>query len=202
MEQCTPKKDILKDSDAVFQTINNFTTKPASPKAPTIQDFCIIKPISRGAFGKVFLGYKDGTTERLFAVKVMRKSEMINKNMVSQVITERNALALSRSPFCAFVDLNILLVSENKDFMDFWSRVCKLAGAASVQAVKSVDDISTIQKGFLLVGREVHPVLIEKAKDFNISVVSTVWVVQSLISGTCCNADAHESLTKFFADDC
>lgn len=30
----------------------------------------------------------------------MRKSEMINKNMVSQVITERNALALSRSPFC------------------------------------------------------------------------------------------------------
>lgn len=30
----------------------------------------------------------------------MRKSEMINKNMASQVITERNALALSRSPFC------------------------------------------------------------------------------------------------------
>lgn len=30
----------------------------------------------------------------------MRKSEMINKNMVSQVITERNALALSRSQFC------------------------------------------------------------------------------------------------------
>lgn len=30
----------------------------------------------------------------------MKKSEMINKNMVSQVITERNALALSRSPFC------------------------------------------------------------------------------------------------------
>lgn len=25
---------------------------------------------------------------------------MINKNMVSQVITERNALALSQSPFC------------------------------------------------------------------------------------------------------
>lgn len=30
----------------------------------------------------------------------MRKSDMINKNMVSQVITERNCLALSRSPFC------------------------------------------------------------------------------------------------------
>lgn len=30
----------------------------------------------------------------------MRKDIMINKNMVSQVVTERNALALSRSPFC------------------------------------------------------------------------------------------------------
>lgn len=30
----------------------------------------------------------------------MRKSDMINKNMISQVITERNVLALSRSPYC------------------------------------------------------------------------------------------------------
>uniref|UniRef100_A0A1B0DKZ7 Serine/threonine-protein kinase greatwall n=1 Tax=Phlebotomus papatasi TaxID=29031 RepID=A0A1B0DKZ7_PHLPP len=100
MEECTPKKDVLQDSDTVFRSISKFTTKPDSPKVPTIQDFCIIKPISRGAFGKVFLGYKDGNMDRLFAIKVMRKSEMINKNMVSQVITERNALALSRSPFC------------------------------------------------------------------------------------------------------
>lgn len=67
---------------------------------PTIKDFVIIKPISRGAFGKVFLGYKNNDSNKLYAIKVMRKSEMINKNMVSQVITERNALALSRSQFC------------------------------------------------------------------------------------------------------
>lgn len=41
----------------------------------------------------------------------MRKSEMINKNMVSQVINERNALALSRSPFC--VSLFYSLQSSN-----------------------------------------------------------------------------------------
>ncbi|XP_059621956.1 TP53-binding protein 1-like [Phlebotomus argentipes] len=102
----------------------------------------------------------------------------------------------------AFVDLNILLVSENSDFTDFWTRVCKLAGASSVQRVKSVNDISTIQKGFLLVGGDVSPILIEKAKDFNISVVSTVWVVQSLIAGTSCDPNAHEGLTKMFTDDC
>ncbi|GAB0092313.1 TP53-binding protein 1 isoform X1 [Sergentomyia squamirostris] len=102
----------------------------------------------------------------------------------------------------AFADLNIMLTSGSKDFTEFWSRVCKLAGAASVSTVKSLKDISTTEKGFLLVGGDVSPVMIEKAKDFNISVVSTVWVVQSLISGKCCSADAHESLSTLFTDDC
>lgn len=59
-----------------------------------------MKPISRGAFGKVFLAHKKSNKEQLYAIKVMKKSDMINKNMVAQVVTERNALALSRSPFC------------------------------------------------------------------------------------------------------
>ncbi|SPP81036.1 serine/threonine-protein kinase greatwall isoform X1 [Drosophila guanche] len=101
----TPKKtNSLIDSEQLLDKINILTTKPENhsnnAKLPTIKDFVIIKPISRGAFGKVFLGYKNNDSNKLFAIKVMRKSEMINKNMVSQVITERNALALSRSPFC------------------------------------------------------------------------------------------------------
>ncbi|XP_017037891.1 serine/threonine-protein kinase greatwall isoform X2 [Drosophila kikkawai] len=101
----TPKKaNSLIDSEQLLDKINILTTKPENhsqnAKLPTIKDFVIIKPISRGAFGKVFLGYKNNDSNRLFAIKVMRKSEMINKNMVSQVITERNALALSRSQFC------------------------------------------------------------------------------------------------------
>ncbi|KAK9732119.1 Protein kinase domain [Popillia japonica] len=74
---------------------DNTTTKP-----PDIQDFCIIKPISRGAFGKVFLGCKKNNSSTMYAIKVMKKTEMINKNMVSQVVNERNALALTKSPFC------------------------------------------------------------------------------------------------------
>lgn len=37
---------------------------------PSIQDFAIIKPISRGAFGKVFLGYKTSDPSKLYAIKV------------------------------------------------------------------------------------------------------------------------------------
>lgn len=59
-----------------------------------------MKAISRGAFGKVYLGIKKNIPDQVYAIKVMKKSEMVNKNMVNQVNNERNALALSRSPFC------------------------------------------------------------------------------------------------------
>ncbi|XP_045322617.1 serine/threonine-protein kinase greatwall isoform X3 [Leopardus geoffroyi] len=38
------------------------------PRPPSIEEFTIVKPISRGAFGKVYLGQKGG---KLYAVKVM-----------------------------------------------------------------------------------------------------------------------------------
>ena len=53
--------------------------------APTIHDFDIMKPISRGAFGKVFLCHRKGAPEKTLAVKVMKKSELVQKNMVDQV---------------------------------------------------------------------------------------------------------------------
>lgn len=49
----------------------------------------------------------------------MKKSEMINKNMVSQVITERNALALSRSPFCVQLFYSLQTISSVYLVMEF-----------------------------------------------------------------------------------
>lgn len=75
-------------------------TLEISTRLPDIKDFCIVKPITRGAFGKVFLGYKKTNPDVMYAIKVMKKPEMINKNMISQVVSERNALAITHSPFC------------------------------------------------------------------------------------------------------
>ena len=68
--------------------------------APTIEDFEILKPISRGAFGKVFLCHRKNYPERKLAVKVMNKGIMSQKNMKDQVIAERNAAAIAKSDFC------------------------------------------------------------------------------------------------------
>ncbi|KAK2859674.1 hypothetical protein Q5P01_004294 [Channa striata] len=68
------------------------------PKPPSIEDFLVLKPISRGAFGKVYLARKK-CNARLYAIKAMKKADMVDKNMTGQLKAERDALALSKSPF-------------------------------------------------------------------------------------------------------
>lgn len=68
------------------------------PKPPSIEDFVVLKPISRGAFGKVYLARKK-CGARLYAIKAMKKAEVVDKNMIDQMKAERDALALSKSPF-------------------------------------------------------------------------------------------------------
>ncbi|XP_073085141.1 serine/threonine-protein kinase greatwall-like isoform X6 [Manis javanica] len=82
------------------------------PRPPSIEEFNIVKPISRGAFGKVYLGQKG---DKLYAVKVVKKADMINKNMTHQVQAERDALALSKSPF--IVHLYYSLQSANNVYL-------------------------------------------------------------------------------------
>ncbi|XP_038053023.1 serine/threonine-protein kinase greatwall-like [Patiria miniata] len=74
------------------------STTKSKARMPTIEDFTILKPISKGAFGKVYLG-KRADRDEIYAIKVMKKSDMLHKNMVQQVTAERDALALSKSPF-------------------------------------------------------------------------------------------------------
>ncbi|PWY89104.1 hypothetical protein BO70DRAFT_393618 [Aspergillus heteromorphus CBS 117.55] len=58
------------------------------PVPPSIKDFEIIKPISKGAFGSVYLTKKKATGE-YFAIKVLKKADMVAKNQVTNVKAER-----------------------------------------------------------------------------------------------------------------
>lgn len=55
---------------------------------PSIKDFEIIKPISKGAFGSVYLAKKKSTGD-YFAIKVLKKADMVAKNQVTNVKAER-----------------------------------------------------------------------------------------------------------------
>jgi len=53
---------------------NQTGVSQSTKMAPTIEDFDILKPISRGAFGKVFVGRKkEDPSKKVYAIKVMQK---------------------------------------------------------------------------------------------------------------------------------
>ncbi|KAG0010063.1 hypothetical protein BGZ80_001821 [Entomortierella chlamydospora] len=87
-------------------------TPPYKSRVPSIQDFEIIKPISRGAFGKVYLARKK-TTKDLYAIKILKKADMVRKNMVSHVLAERRVLALTRTPFV----VQLFYAFSSKDYL-------------------------------------------------------------------------------------
>lgn len=77
------------------------TVFPSKPAAPSIKDYEIITPISKGAFGSVYLAKKRNTGE-YFAIKVLKKADMIAKNQVMNVRAERAIMmSQSESPFVA-----------------------------------------------------------------------------------------------------
>lgn len=80
---------------------------------PSLKDFEIIKPISKGAFGSVFLAKKKITGD-YYAIKVLRKADMIAKNQITNVKHERMILMKqSASPFVA----KLYFTFQSKDYL-------------------------------------------------------------------------------------
>ncbi len=87
---------------------------PSSRVATTsIKDFEIIKPISKGAFGSVYLAKKRATGD-YFAIKALKKSDMIAKNQITNVKAERTILMdQASSPYVA----KLFFSFQNKDYL-------------------------------------------------------------------------------------
>ncbi|WFD01889.1 non-specific serine/threonine protein kinase [Malassezia obtusa] len=97
--------------DARFLSIASprLGTTPSSPglvpraqskaTVASIRDFELLKPISKGAYGSVYLARKRATGDH-YAIKVLKKSDMIAKNQITNVRAERMILMnRTQSPF-------------------------------------------------------------------------------------------------------
>ncbi|KAL7595631.1 hypothetical protein Lser_V15G29604 [Lactuca serriola] len=84
--------------DDVVRSLRTSPIHSENKDRTSIDDFEIIKPISRGAFGRVFLA-KKRTTRDLFAIKVLKKADMIRKNAVESILAERDILISVLNPF-------------------------------------------------------------------------------------------------------
>ena len=90
-------------SDSFYQK------KPVS--APRLDSFKMIKVIGKGSFGKVFL-VQELQTGDMFALKVLRKDNIIKRNQVEHTKTERSVLGYVNHPF--IVGLKMAFQSKDK----------------------------------------------------------------------------------------
>ncbi|XP_062212200.1 probable serine/threonine protein kinase IREH1 isoform X2 [Phragmites australis] len=97
MDKVDSASTIMDEEDDVVRSLRASPVHPVKDRT-SIDDFEIIKPISRGAFGRVFLA-KKRTTGDLFAIKVLRKADTIRKNAVESILAERDILITVRNPF-------------------------------------------------------------------------------------------------------
>lgn len=70
----------------------------APAKKLNVNDFTNVAIIGRGAFGEVRVVRKNDSGE-IFAMKVMKKAEMIKKNQVQHIRAERDLMVLADNPW-------------------------------------------------------------------------------------------------------
>ncbi|KAH3764904.1 AGC family serine/Threonine kinase family protein [Pelomyxa schiedti] len=91
------------ESPRMLHTARGFTRSRSNsytmPPRLSITDFEVVKPLTKGAYGKVFLVRKR-TTSDIYCVKVLNRSEAANKNPANLHI-ERDILKKTGNPFVA-----------------------------------------------------------------------------------------------------
>ncbi|XP_039025289.1 probable serine/threonine protein kinase IRE [Hibiscus syriacus] len=184
-----PDEDSSVDDDNTIRSLRASPINPCPKDRTCIDDFEIIKPISRGAFGRVFLARKRATGD-LFAIKVLKKADMIRKNAVESILAERNILISVRNPFVVrfFYSFtcreNLYLVMEYLNGGDLYSLLRNLGCldedmgrvyiAEVVLALEYLHSLNVIHRDLkpdnLLIGQDGHI----KLTDFGLSKVGLI----------------------------
>eukprot|EP00968_Pinguiococcus_pyrenoidosus_P023831 scaffold4058_cov257-Pinguiococcus_pyrenoidosus.AAC.11 len=86
---------------------------PEGSRTVGLDSFKLLKVIGKGSFGKVFL-VREKQGQQIYAMKVLRKANIIRRNQVEHTKTERSVLGYIRHPF--IVGLNMAFQTRDKLF--------------------------------------------------------------------------------------
>ncbi|CAO3596779.1 unnamed protein product [Absidia cylindrospora] len=117
-----PNFDSTRLDDQVLQITNGtgmmhvqLWYKPQQQAPPiTFDSFDLLRVIGRGSFGKVYVVRKKDTN-RIYAMKVLRKSRIISRSEVTHTMAEKTVLAKIRNPFV--VPLKFAFQSPDKLYL-------------------------------------------------------------------------------------
>ena len=121
---------------------NNIASQPQI----SVEDFEVLKLISSGAHGRVFLAKKRATGD-IFAIKAIKKRDLVFRNTISRLKEERDALVLAANPFViklfyAFSSArHVYFVTEYANGGDLYSLLKQLGSLEESTARKYASEI-------------------------------------------------------------
>lgn len=80
----------------------------------TVNDFSVISTIGKGSYGKVLL-VKKKDNDKIYAMKILKKKEMMKRKQVEHIKTERKILELIDHPF--IIKLRHAFQNEHKLYL-------------------------------------------------------------------------------------
>jgi len=72
---------------------------PEGAAPPTLDDFGLVKVLGKGSYGKVMLVNHKQNKDTVFAMKMLRKENVIKRNQIEHTRAERNVLEAVSHPF-------------------------------------------------------------------------------------------------------
>eukprot|EP00042_Codosiga_hollandica_P050089 m.591437 g.591437 ORF g.591437 m.591437 type:complete len:1419 (+) comp58016_c0_seq1:169-4425(+) len=159
----------------------NFITENYRPRK---HDFKFEKQLSAGAYGAVYLA-KHMRTSEYVAIKVLKKRDLRTKNMIDQVMNERDILQFAQNPFlvtlyCSFASKESLymvmefapggdLASLLKSVYCMEEKTARRYVAETILAIEYIHEYGIIHRDLkpdnLVIGRDGHI----KLTDFGLS---------------------------------
>ncbi|KAK7294885.1 hypothetical protein RJT34_17784 [Clitoria ternatea] len=100
LAECVDEETVedIKESSFVEESLKDEDGKLMKIQRVSIEDFEILKVVGQGAFAKVYQVRKKGTSE-IYAMKVMRKDKIMEKNHAEYMKAERDILTKIEHPY-------------------------------------------------------------------------------------------------------
>lgn len=121
--------DLNKLEDSASSSDSNLQLNSSSPRkednqtpqrVPCEADYEVLKLISNGAYGAVYL-VKEKSTRQRFAMKKINKNNLMLRNQVEQVFAERDIMSFTDNPFVVsmYCSFETKVTNKNNNFLPF-----------------------------------------------------------------------------------